>query len=370
MWVKGAMVVAKALSNKKLRNILLSAILVVPMLVIVLMSIPTVIFTMPKTVFMEDKQQEEYLQAYIDMLVEYKDEVHKNVRAKRQEFINKDVTVEKTLINYPSLSLLVAYDNVINKDYYMKDETPPKVKKEEAFKFLNSVMSYGMEGKNFVAKVKSPSEVSKYFKNEDDKMMFELVYETMLKTDLDNTVPEVEFVDFEYTEGGIKLPYLSQLDKRWADKPYGDSTVGKAGCAIASTCMVINGLLPEAQIYPDELAKWSYQNGHYVSNVGTAWSFFGAVAQKYNLNLKTLSRNNPQSILDELSRGNPIVVSMSPGHFTRGGHMIVLRGIDKDGKILVSDPASRKRTDMSWDFSIILSESSVLSPSCFWAFSK
>lgn len=43
-------------------------------------------------------------------------------------------------------------------------------------------------------------------------------------------------------------------------------------------------------------------------------------------------------------------------HFTKGGHFIVLRGITAEGKILVADPASVKRSNQEWDLSIILEE--------------
>lgn len=48
---------------------------------------------------------------------------------------------------------------------------------------------------------------------------------------------------------------------------------------------------------------------------------------------------------------------MLKGHFTTGGHFIVLRGV-QDGKILVADPASYNRSQKLWDLSIILNEAS------------
>ena len=49
---------------------------------------------------------------------------------------------------------------------------------------------------------------------------------------------------------------------------------------------------------------------------------------------------------------------MGPGHFTKGGHFIVLRGITNDGKILVADPASYTRSQEEWDLEIITDECS------------
>lgn len=65
--------------------------------------------------------------------------------------------------------------------------------------------------------------------------------------------------------------------------------------------------------------------------------------------------SEPQRILDALGSGKLVVAIMSPGHFTTGGHFIVLRGV-KDRKILVADPASTSRSQKVWDLSIILNE--------------
>jgi hypothetical protein len=47
---------------------------------------------------------------------------------------------------------------------------------------------------------------------------------------------------------------------------------------------------------------------------------------------------------------------MSKGHFTSSGHFIVLRGVTSEGKILVADPASQKRSQQEWDLSLIMNE--------------
>ena len=39
---------------------------------------------------------------------------------------------------------------------------------------------------------------------------------------------------------------------------------------------------------------------------------------------------------------------MGPGTFTRGGHYIVLTGVNSSGQVSVADPASRKRTETKW----------------------
>ncbi len=63
---------------------------------------------------------------------------------------------------------------------------------------------------------------------------------------------------------------------------------------------------------------------------------------------------------------------MSKGHFTTGGHFIVLRGVTADGKILVADPGSTARSQQKWDLSIILNEANkgASAGGPFWIISK
>ncbi|MEG0598433.1 MAG: papain-like cysteine protease family protein, partial [Oscillospiraceae bacterium] len=78
-----------------------------------------------------------------------------------------------------------------------------------------------------------------------------------------------------------------------------------------------------------------------------------------------------KALTKALSDGKLVVAIMSKGHFTNGGHFIVLRGMTSSGKILVADPASKSRSEQEWALSIIVSEASragaVGGP--FWAFS-
>ena len=66
-----------------------------------------------------------------------------------------------------------------------------------------------------------------------------------------------------------------------------------------------------------------------------------------------------------------MIAIMSKGHFTSSGHFIVLRGVTEDGKILVADPASVKRSNQEWELGIIVNEASRKAGSGgpFWVFS-
>ena len=103
-----------------------------------------------------------------------------------------------------------------------------------------------------------------------------------------------------FTDGVTEVVYYNQLDERWADLPYG------------------------------------------TDNIGLQW--------------ESISTDDPQAVVDTLASGKLIVALMSKGHFTSSGHFMVLRGVTSEGKILVADPASKKRSEQEWDISIILDE--------------
>ena len=68
--------------------------------------------------------------------------------------------------------------------------------------------------------------------------------------------------------------------------------------------------------------------------------------------------SSAKELREALKDGKLIVALMSKGHFTSGGHFIVLRGLTEGGKVLVADPSSYTRSLKEWDMSIILNEAS------------
>ena len=161
---------------------------------------------------------------------------------------------------------------------------------------------------------------------------------------------------------------MLQTDSRWANKKYGTSTIKISGCGTTSVSMVVSGLTGKT-VTPDVVSSWAGPK-YYVRGAGSSWALFDGAAKKWGLKVTQISKRNPQAILNNLKKGNPIIVSMGRGDFTRSGHFIVLRGVDKNGKILVNDPYSLKRSQQSWSLSTIISQSSKKGSSPFWVFSK
>lgn len=154
-------------------------------------------------------------------------------------------------------------------------------------------------------------------------------------------------------EGETQVVYFSQLDERWADEAYGRDKIGTHGCGPASMSIVVS-TLTGIQITPFEMAQWSYENGYYCPGGGSYHSLIPNAAMHWGLSVdKNLDGEGVAAALDD---GKLVVVIMSKGHFTSSGHFIVLRGITAEGKVLVADPASVKRSNQEWDISIILNE--------------
>jgi ABC-type bacteriocin/lantibiotic exporter with double-glycine peptidase domain len=111
-------------------------------------------------------------------------------------------------------------------------------------------------------------------------------------------------------------------------------------------------------IDPVQMSKWSYENGYWCKGSGSYHALIPDSAKAFGLNVEGCSASESERIIEALSSGKLVVAIMTKGHFTSNGHFIVLRGVTKEGKILVADPASNKRSKQEWDLSIILNEAS------------
>ena len=165
----------------------------------------------------------------------------------------------------------------------------------------------------------------------------------------------VDYGDIVFTDGATSVVYFNQLDERWANKPYGTDKIGTHACGPTSLAIVISSLTSET-IDPVAMCEWSVANGGWCEGNGSYHSLIPNAAKAFGLNVEGDVQKTPQKIVDALSSGKLVIALMSKGHFTSSGHFIVLRGVTADGKILVADPASKKRSEQEWDFSIILDE--------------
>lgn len=172
----------------------------------------------------------------------------------------------------------------------------------------------------------------------------------------------VQWDGVEYiTGGGLDVVYFNQTDEARSDQMYGTDPLGTHGCGPTAMAMAVSSLTEEL-VDPEDMAALCVKRGYWSKGHGSNLSMVQGVAEAYGLNcvsvdLKTLDEDE---FYQHLSAGDIFVALMTKGHFTRGGHFILLRGTTLGGEILVADPASRDRSLIPWDLSMILNE---LSPS-------
>lgn len=159
--------------------------------------------------------------------------------------------------------------------------------------------------------------------------------------------------------------YFNQADAAWNDNGY---QIKRSGCGPTSMAVVITSLTGK-WVTPVDTTVWAYKHGYY-SAAGSAHSLIPALAKEYNLKCEGVGRDSGK-IRKALKDGNPVVCLMGPGYFTKGGHFMVLVGIDDQDHVTVADVGSRKRSRYQYNLKDIIAESkSASAGGPFWVISK
>ncbi len=175
----------------------------------------------------------------------------------------------------------------------------------------------------------------------------------------------------EYLTGGSReLVYFNQTDPEWGE--YGSDSISGYGCGPTSMAMVVS-TLTRIHVDPQEMSNIFVREGYWALGSGTYYNFAEGSGGLFGLNVESVSPEEITSrdLLQYLMAGNLAIALVSKGHFTNGGHFIVLHGSTLSGDVLVADPASRERSLIAWDPQLILDElSSVrLNGAPLWFFS-
>ena len=172
----------------------------------------------------------------------------------------------------------------------------------------------------------------------------------------DNTAG-MDFSDIVFTGRGNSkdVVYFSQYDSRWGSQMYGlTNTIAGAGCGPTSLAICVS-TLTDTIVTPPEICDWSVRTGHRCEGSGSYHSLIPDGAEHYNVPCRGIGLSGTE-LVKALQEGKLVIAIMSAGHFTRGGHFIVLRGITDSGKILVADCASYERSQQEWDLGVFLAE--------------
>lgn len=165
-----------------------------------------------------------------------------------------------------------------------------------------------------------------------------------------------------FSGSSMKIPKIYQYDyKKTVCRINGENkSASTSGCGATSMCMVIHYLTGNTKATPYLLFKWAYENGYY-NGSGLDHGAVSAMGKLCGVSGKWVGKDG-KKIVKALLTGHPVIAHMGPGTFTKGGHYIVLRGVTKDGKILVNDPASSSRTKKAYPLSTILKQGKTSTP--------
>ncbi len=156
------------------------------------------------------------------------------------------------------------------------------------------------------------------------------------------------------------FPLIIQWEKVWGYLPYGDGEIYQNGCAPTALSMVLSYLKHDRSLTPWKIASYAQENGYWIENEGTAWSFMEEAPSHFGAQSTSIPTTK-EALTQNLLAGRPVIASMQPGDFTTVGHFIVLVSM-QDGKVLVHDPNSYKNSTL-WDMDTVLQQTSAL-----WAF--
>lgn len=147
------------------------------------------------------------------------------------------------------------------------------------------------------------------------------------------------------TSNVLNIPKIYQNAPQYANYRFPvhqGSTMAANGCGIVSTTMVLR-YLTDQNISVESVATWADNNGHF-NGVGSNGSLFNAAAKKYNVG-KVVTTSSTAQVKKALLDGRPVIMYCKKGPkalFTNNLHFVVLRGVDKNGKIVVNNPNSTK----------------------------
>ena len=190
---------------------------------------------------------------------------------------------------------------------------------------------------------------------------------------LDPAITElVEREGREVLTGGVMpVIYYNQGEEPWADQRYGRDDIGRYGCGPTAMCMAVASMT-DTETDPAQMAKWAAEHGYWASRSGSYLSIVEGTAKAFGLTAQPISEKTPEAVQAALLEGNLLVALMGPGHFTNGGHFILLRGETLTGTILVADPNSLERSLLEWEPQMILDElsRSTANGAPLWVISK
>lgn len=156
------------------------------------------------------------------------------------------------------------------------------------------------------------------------------------------------------TEATGDTVYYNQLDDTWRREKYrvgnDDGTIGDNGCGPTTLAMVIS-TLTDRVVTPVDMARINMDRGYLTSTGSTYHSALREVPKDFGLETRDV-RETVEDIRAITDEGGLVIVNGTDRNpntpATKGGHIFIIRDVTADGRLLVADPASRRKNDVHW----------------------
>ena len=141
------------------------------------------------------------------------------------------------------------------------------------------------------------------------------------------------------------------------------ASISSSGCGVTAMAIILSSLTGNKTYDPVYTMNLAYSYGDCGSGInGTNSSFFRKAADKFGFKYK--KTDSGSEVIEALKSGKSMVIAhMGSGHFTSGGHYMVLSATNSSGQVYVHDPnnkgnKNKRNTGNGWyDLNLIVSES-------------
>jgi hypothetical protein len=165
-----------------------------------------------------------------------------------------------------------------------------------------------------------------------------------------------------YPADGMAIPLIYQADYPLTVCEYdGEArSVATSGCGAVCLSMALTYLTGDSALAPDVIFRRACLEGLYKGN-GLSCAALLRVMQSNGCGAYWTGRFYMR-ISAALASGYPIIACMGKGWFSGGGHYIVLRGLQKDGTVLVNDPGSASNSWRGFELAFLFRQAKGSSP--------
>ena len=172
--------------------------------------------------------------------------------------------------------------------------------------------------------------------------------EYIVRTLLENPQSLVDSQVYDHAiDAGPYYPYM-QWDERWAFNEYSGAYMASDGCGPTALSIVYTGLTGDYSMDPGAMGEWAKAHGYSAYGNGSYRSIMLTGAQELGLQSSEL-RLDYDTMVESIESGSPLIIVVGPGHFTSGGHFLVLYEMSGTA-FRILDPFNYENSLRTWTY--------------------